>query len=115
VFPIDINMQQVRESGDPLVFQYALKEFLLNIFFIMFPLIFYQFTIDEKLKDKIALKTVVTFLFGIPMILCMIFPIVDQNQFIFDLRLIPLILACLYSCFTFNNGYRQKISLPVYV
>jgi two-component system sporulation sensor kinase B len=68
-------------------FDYAIKEFLLNVFFIMFPLIFYQFTIDDKLKERTLLKSVVTFLFfGIPMILCMIFPIVDQNQFIFDLQ-----------------------------
>jgi two-component system sporulation sensor kinase B len=39
------------------------------------------------------------FLFGIPMILCMFFPIVVQNSYIYDLRLIPLILACLYSSF----------------
>jgi two-component system sporulation sensor kinase B len=79
-------------------FNYALEEFLLNVFFIMFPLLFYQFTIDEKLRERTLLKSVVTFLFfGIPMILCMIFPIVDQNHFIFDLRLIPLILAFLYS------------------
>lgn len=76
---------------------YALNHFLLNVFFITFPLIFYQFTIHDKLKKRAVLKNTVTFLlFGVPMILCMFFPIVNENGLMFDLRLVPLILGSLY-------------------
>ncbi|NIK77959.1 two-component system sporulation sensor kinase B [Paenibacillus castaneae] len=78
-------------------FNYELSKFLLNIFFILFPLIFYQFTIHEKMNEKKALKNVVIFfLFATPMILCMYFPPVEVKGLIFDLRIIPLILGCFY-------------------
>ncbi|NOU92809.1 two-component sensor histidine kinase [Paenibacillus sp. LMG 31456] len=78
-------------------FNYELSNFLLNIFFILFPLIFYQFTIHEKMNHRTAFKNVVIFfLFATPMILCMYFPPVEANGLIFDLRIIPLILGCFY-------------------
>ncbi|WP_054026490.1 ATP-binding protein [Bacillus sp. FJAT-28004] len=81
-------------------FDYELSKYLLNIFFILFPLIFYQFTIHEKMNEKKALKNVVIFfLFATPMILCMYFPPVEDKGIMFDLRIIPLILGCLYGNF----------------
>jgi two-component system sporulation sensor kinase B len=81
-------------------FNYELSKYLLNIFFILFPLIFYQFIIHEKMNEKKALKNVVIFfLFATPMILCMYFPPVEANGLIFDLRIIPLILGCFYGNF----------------
>lgn len=78
-------------------FNYDLSKFLLNIFFIMFPLIFYQFPVDEKMNERKILKNVVIFsVFFTPMILCMLFPPVEVNDFLFDLRIIPLILGCFY-------------------
>lgn len=83
-----------------MLFVYEVKEFLLNAFFIMFPLIFYQFLLNEKIKKRPILKNLLNYLlFSIPIILCMVFPIVKQDAMIFDLRLIPLILACFYSSF----------------
>ncbi|MBP1967796.1 sensor histidine kinase [Paenibacillus aceris] len=78
-------------------FNYDLSKFLLNILFIMFPLIFYQFTIQEKMNETKALKNIIIFfLFATPMILCMYFPPVEETSLIFDLRIIPLIIGCLY-------------------
>ncbi|NRF96137.1 two-component sensor histidine kinase [Paenibacillus frigoriresistens] len=78
-------------------FNYELSNFLLNIFFILFPLIFYQFTVHEKMNERKALKNVIIFfLFATPMVLCMYFPPVEVKGLIFDLRIIPLILGCFY-------------------
>ncbi|SFL12829.1 two-component system, sporulation sensor kinase B [Paenibacillus sp. 1_12] len=78
-------------------FNYDKSNFLLNIFFIMFPLIFYQFSVHEKMSERKISKNVVIFsLFATPMILCMFFPPVEVNDLIFDLRIIPLILGCFY-------------------
>ncbi|TDF96604.1 sensor histidine kinase [Paenibacillus piri] len=82
-------------------FNYALNEFLLNVFFIMFPLIFYQFVIQEKMKRHFIANTMLTYLlFGLPMVLCMFFPIVKEEEFLFDLRVIPLLLGCFYGNLT---------------
>ncbi|MCY9664825.1 HAMP domain-containing histidine kinase [Paenibacillus alginolyticus] len=78
-------------------FNYDLSKFLLNIFFIMFPLMFYQFAVYEKMNERKALKNVILFsLFATPMFLCMFFPPVEAKGLIFDLRIIPLILGCFY-------------------
>ncbi|WP_280875155.1 MULTISPECIES: sensor histidine kinase [unclassified Paenibacillus] len=49
------------------------------------------------MKKRAVLKNAVTFfLFGVPMILCMFFPTMEDNGLLFDLRLVPLILGCFY-------------------
>ncbi|MFC5449396.1 ATP-binding protein [Paenibacillus aestuarii] len=67
---------------------------MLNIFFISIPLL-YQLIVNGKYPRSV--KHIAYYLiFAIPTILCMSFPIHQENGLLFDFRLIPVILACLY-------------------
>jgi two-component system, sporulation sensor kinase B len=71
------------------------KDILLNIFFIMLPIAFYQLIFKEK---RSMYRNILTyFLFVIPIVLCMHFRInLVQNGFIYDMKMIPFILAAYY-------------------
>ncbi|TVY07095.1 ATP-binding protein [Paenibacillus cremeus] len=81
-----------------LVFNYTVEELLLNVFFVMFPLFFYQFLMNEKMEERVVLKNVLSsVLFGASMVLCMTFPITQQDTYRFDFRMIPFLLSICYS------------------
>lgn len=82
-----------------------LETFLVNILFLIFPvlLIVVFFDITKKEYDQLFFL----FFFAISMILCMIYPIKLEIGFLFDLRYVPFIIVALY------GGY--KGALPLYI
>ncbi len=96
IFPIIEKRGNILfKDGEVIVF--ILENFLLNVFFIMFPLIFYQFSLQDHFKQKTFRNNVLTyFIFAVPTILCMIFPVSKHDGMLYDLRYIPLILLNLY-------------------
>ncbi|WP_209123308.1 ATP-binding protein [Alkalihalobacillus sp. BA299] len=71
-----------------------LKDFLLNIFIILSPLVFYPYI--HKLKNKTFLyRTMLGMLFSVILILIMSLPI-NINGLIYDFRSIPVIIGSLY-------------------
>ncbi|OXM87891.1 sensor histidine kinase [Paenibacillus rigui] len=80
------------------MFNYAVEGLLLNVFFIMFPLIFYPFINSDRTEDKPFVKNLFLYvLFASSSVLCLIFHVTVQQGLMFDFRVIPFILACLYS------------------
>lgn len=77
---------------------YKVETLLLNLFFILFPLIFYQFIFRERITAKPILKNALLFgLFIIPILLCLCFPVSNVDGFRMNLHTTPFIIACLYS------------------
>ncbi|WP_221568359.1 HAMP domain-containing sensor histidine kinase [Alkalihalobacillus sp. TS-13] len=71
-----------------------LKDFILNIFFILSPLVFYPYV--HKFKSNIVLyRIMLGFLFSLILILVMSLPI-DVNGVTYDFRSIPVIIGSLY-------------------
>lgn len=80
------------------MFNYTVEGLLLNVFFIMFPLIFYPWIVQGHSEQKAFVKnSLFYFLFAGSSVLCMIFHVTVQNGLMFDFRLIPFLLACFYS------------------
>ena len=69
-----------------------------NIFFIIFPILIYQmFATAGKRNFFKSHSVVLTALFSVSIILCMVFPYqVMGKEYIFDLRQVPLIVGALY-------------------
>lgn len=69
-----------------------------NIFFIIFPLIVYQLmaTVGQR-NFFVSHRLTLTILFSVSIVLCMVFPYqVFTDQYIFDLRQVPMIVGALY-------------------
>ncbi|MCA1030371.1 ATP-binding protein [Bacillus timonensis] len=85
----------------------TVEDLIINMFFIVIPLLLYQVFNFNHIQHNKAHKL---FIFGsssVVLLLCMIFPIELNNGFIFDLRQVPLIIAFLY------GGY--KVGLGIYI
>lgn len=69
-----------------------------NIFFIIFPIIVYQMlTTTGQRNFFVSHRFILTVLFSISILLCMIFPYqVVSEDYIFDLRQVPMVLGALY-------------------
>jgi len=69
-----------------------------NIFFIIFPIVVYQLlTTTGQRNFFVSHRLSLTILFSISIILCMMFPYqVVSEDYIFDLRQVPMILGALY-------------------
>lgn len=69
-----------------------------NVFFILFPILLYQlFVAAGKRNFFKSHRIILTILFSVSIILCMIFPYqVRGEEYIFDLRQVPLIIGALY-------------------
>ncbi|HSP22160.1 MAG TPA: HAMP domain-containing sensor histidine kinase [Planococcus sp. (in: firmicutes)] len=69
-----------------------------NVFFIIFPILIYQmFATAGKRNFFKSHKAILTALFSVSIILCMVFPYrVMQEEYIFDLRQVPLVVGALY-------------------
>ena len=82
-----------------------LETLLLNILFLIFPLLFYVIFFDNR---RHFYNTAFLIAFSaVSMILCMVYPIHLEIGFIFDLRYIPFIIVALY------GGYLKV--LPLYI
>ncbi|MDN3425821.1 ATP-binding protein [Microbacterium sp. APC 3898] len=69
-----------------------------NIFFIIFPIVVYQmFATAGQRNFFVSHRVTMTILFSISIILCMMFPYQFlTDQYIFDLRQVPMIVGALY-------------------
>ena len=69
-----------------------------NIFFIIFPIVVYQmFATAGQRNFFVSHRVTMTILFSISIILCMVFPYQFlTDQYIFDLRQVPMIVGALY-------------------
>ena len=82
-----------------------LETLLLNILFLIFPVILFVIFFENSRKTfKDSFLVVFS---SIAMILCMVYPIHLQIGFIFDLRYIPFIIVALY------GGYKKVFTLFV--
>ncbi len=72
------------------------KDFLLNLFFILIPIFVVPLWLEEKNVSERIKQHVLTVSFAIIIILCMTFPISADTEHIYDLRQIPLWLGSLY-------------------
>ncbi|WP_057760401.1 ATP-binding protein [Cytobacillus praedii] len=87
-----------------------IETLLLNFLFLLIPVLAYLiFFENRKLYFS---KYILIILASISMLLCMTFPIYLDNGFIFDLRLVPFILAILYG--GYKNAFFIYIFLNVY-
>lgn len=80
-----------------------LETLLLNILFLIFPVILFVIFFDNRRKTYN--NAFLIFFSSISMILCMVYPIPLEIGFIFDLRYIPFILVALY------GGYKNVLPL----
>jgi two-component system, sporulation sensor kinase B len=76
-----------------------IKDFLLQITFIVIPIfIYYTFTY-ERVKNERNRVVIMSVLWGISIILCMSFPVVFGQNARLELRVIPLLFGTLYGGF----------------
>ena len=80
-----------------------LETLLINILFLIFPILIFVIFFDNLLH--FYNQTFLVLFSTISMILCMIYPIKLEIGFIFDLRYIPFIIVALY------GGYKKVIPL----
>lgn len=80
-----------------------LETLLLNILFLIFPLLLFVIFFDNR-KHFYNIVFLIAFAM-ISMILCMVYPIHLDIGFIFDLRYIPFIIVALY------GGYWKVLPL----
>lgn len=80
-----------------------LESLLLNFLFLLLPVLTHLIFFENR--TRVLTMPVVVALGAVSMILCMSFPIHLEVGFIFDLRLIPLIMVALYS------GYKYAFVL----
>jgi two-component system, sporulation sensor kinase B len=73
-----------------------LKDFLLNLFFILIPVFIVPIWIEERNITKHIKKHLLTVCYALVIILCITIPVSSDPDFIFDLRQIPLWLGSLY-------------------
>lgn len=91
-----------------------LKDFLLNLFFILIPIFIVPIWIEEKNIPKYIKRHLLTVCFALVIVLSITIPVSSDREFIFDLRQIPLWLGSLYKgaatsvflCFV-TIGYRS--------
>jgi two-component system sporulation sensor kinase B len=91
-----------------------LKDFLLNLFFILLPIFIVPLWIEQRNAPKHIKQYMLTVCYALVIILCITLPVGSDKDFIFDLRQIPLWLGSLYRgvgtgvflCLT-NLGYRS--------
>jgi len=82
----------------------GIEKLLLNMVFIMIPILCYQiFFMGDHRRPIHPKPMVIAFCFSLSILLCMTFPFQVIPGFIFDLRTIPFILAFLY------GGYKAGL------
>ncbi|MGE8204751.1 ATP-binding protein [Heyndrickxia sp. NPDC080065] len=77
----------------------GISTLLLNAFIIIICIFCYQIFWLDKCRKKARNNVFISFLSSIAIVLCMTFPFSLQSGYIFDLRLIPVLLAVLYGGF----------------
>ncbi|RSK26660.1 two-component sensor histidine kinase [Bacillus sp. HMF5848] len=67
-----------------------------NLFFILFCVLLFQFWVEKKDLSVQDRKNSILILTCVAIVLCMSFPIKISNNFIFDLRHVPIVIGGLY-------------------
>ncbi|WP_304511132.1 LytS/YhcK type 5TM receptor domain-containing protein, partial [Aneurinibacillus tyrosinisolvens] len=93
---------------------FGVKDFLLNMLFIILVIFAYQIFWADKIKgmekkEKEQNKYIIIVLCGIAIILCMTFPVLYAAGYNYDLRKIPLLIGIFY------GGYTAGIFLTVVI
>lgn len=73
-----------------------IKDFLLQLTFMLIPIFIYYTFITEREKNKKNKIVIMTILWGLSIIACMSFPVVFGPNARIELRVIPLLLGTLY-------------------
>ncbi|MDQ0970217.1 two-component system sporulation sensor kinase B [Neobacillus niacini] len=76
-----------------------IKDFLLQLTFMLIPIFIYYTFITERVKNYKNREVTMTILWGISIIACMSFPVVFGQNARLELRIIPLLLGTLYGGF----------------
>ncbi len=76
-----------------------IKDFLLQLTFMVIPIFIYYTFITERVKTDKNRIIVMTMLWGLSIIACMSFPVVFGENARLELRIIPLLLGTLYGGF----------------
>ncbi|KQL21390.1 GHKL domain-containing protein [Cytobacillus solani] len=87
-----------------------IETLLINFLFLLIPVLAYLIFFENK--NFYYSKYILIILASISMLLCMTFPIYLDSGFIFDLRLVPFILAVLYG--GYKNAFFIYIVLNAY-
>jgi two-component system sporulation sensor kinase B len=72
------------------------SHFLVNLLVILVGLLFLQFRISHLQPEQTQTKIVMFFCLTITISFCMLFPFKFSSGIIFDMRLVPFVLGCLY-------------------
>lgn len=73
-----------------------IKDFLLQLTFMVIPIFIYFTFITERLKSNKNKKVIMSILWGISILFCMSFPVSFGQNARLELRIIPLLLGTLY-------------------
>lgn len=73
------------------------SHFLVNLLVILVGLLFLQFRISHLQPEQTQTKIIMFFCLTLSISLCMLFPFKFSGGIIFDLRLVPFVLGCLYA------------------
>ncbi|WP_419887141.1 ATP-binding protein [Neobacillus niacini] len=73
-----------------------IKDFLLQLTFMVIPIFIYYTFITERVKNDKNRKVIMTMLWGLSILACMSFPVVFGENARLELRIIPLLLGTLY-------------------
>lgn len=76
-----------------------IKDFLLQLTFMLIPIFIYYTFITERVKNDKNRKVIMTIMWGITIIACMSFPVVFGQNARLELRIIPLLFGTLYGGF----------------
>jgi two-component system, sporulation sensor kinase B len=76
-----------------------IKDFLLQLTFMLIPIFIHYTFITERVKNDKNRNLIMTILWGISIIACMSFPVVFGQNARLELRIIPLLLGTLYGGF----------------
>lgn len=78
------------------------KDLMLNMLIIILPIFVYQtFWIDKASSPMVSSgnRTAISILAAIAALCCMLFPVIPHPGYVFDLRLVPLLMGILYGGF----------------
>jgi two-component system, sporulation sensor kinase B len=73
-----------------------IKDFLLQLTFMVIPIFIYYTFITERVQNDKNRKVIMTILWGISILFCMSFPVVFGQNARLELRIIPLLFGTLY-------------------
>lgn len=74
----------------------SIRDLLLNLLFILVPILLVQLFSDKKERSFYTTNLAIFLGSSAAIILCISFPMYEKSGFIYDMRIIPLLLGCFY-------------------